>query len=145
MKRLKLTLFVVLVVAALSCESEKSESSISHIKDTKTKQYAIEGKILYQSNCSNCHQADGTGLVKVIPPLAQADYMLEDQARTARIIRYGMTGEITVNGVEYNQNMPANPQLTPIEIAQIMTYIFNVWGNNEGLIGASSVEKFLND
>ncbi|MBS9524943.1 cytochrome c [Litoribacter alkaliphilus] len=145
MNVIKIIALALLGTVSLACESEKSTSSISHIKDTKTKQYAIEGKTLYEQNCSNCHQSDGTGLGRVIPPLAQADFMLEDQGRTARLIRYGIKGEITVNGVQYNQNMPANTQLTPIEIAQIMTYIYNVWGNDEGLVSASDVEKFLAD
>jgi len=133
-----------LLLTTLSCRESSSEtSSLAHINDTKVMQYAIEGKILYENNCANCHQKDGSGLGKVIPPLADADYMLEDKARTARVIRHGLSGEIMVNGVMFNQHMPANTHLTPMEIAQIMTYVYNVWGHEEGLVHVNDVQQYL--
>jgi mono/diheme cytochrome c family protein len=58
-------------------------------------------------------------------------------------MRNGQKGEIMVNGETYNQAMPANPQLKPLEIAQISTYLYNIWGMGEGVITASDVEKYL--
>ena len=69
--------------------------------------------------------------------------MNEDIGRTARIIKYGQIGEISVNGQLYNEKMPANGQLTNMDIARIMTYIYNIWGNNEGVIDANKVEYYL--
>lgn len=128
-----------------SCDSkqEKKELTLASIKDTKVLQYAIEGKNLYDTYCANCHQHDGTGLAKLIPPLKNSDYLAEDMARTARIIKYGQQGEITVNGIIYNQPMPANPTLTNLEIARIMSYLYNIWGNSEGVIDANKVAEFL--
>lgn len=133
-------------LAACSSKDKKEESStIASIKDTKVLQYAIEGKNLYEAYCANCHQKDGTGLGKLIPPLNPSDYMAENIGRTARIIKYGQTGEIIVNGQVYNQAMPGNPRLTNLEIARIMTYIYNIWGNQEGVIDANQVEAFLKE
>src|SRR5690554_4275912 len=91
-----------------SCGGSSKESSetIHGITDVKTKQYAINGKVLYENLCANCHQVDGQGLGSLIPPLAGSDYMLADIGRTVRIIKFGQEGEITVNGVQYNQPMP---------------------------------------
>jgi cytochrome c551 len=124
--------------------SDNKDNTLASIKDTKVLQYAIEGKILYENYCANCHQKDGVGLGKLIPPLFESDYMLEDVGRTARIIKYGQSGEIVVNGQIYNQAMPANPKLTNLEIAQIMTYIYNIWGSKQGVIDANMVEGYLN-
>ena len=137
--------FTLAFLSLLACESTDDEqsTSLSLIKDTKTMQYAIEGKILYEQYCANCHQADGTGLGRVIPPLADSDYMLEDVGRTVRVIKHGLKGEIVVNGITYNQNMPGNPQLTNMEIAQITTYIYNVWGNKSEVIDANEVANHL--
>jgi mono/diheme cytochrome c family protein len=122
---------------------QKENNGLKDIKDLKTKQYAIEGRQLYLQHCANCHQEDGTGLGRLIPPLAGADYLLEDTERTVKIIKYGISGEMTVNNLDYNQPMPANPKLSPLEIAQITTYIYNVWGNKKGLVTAGEVRDFL--
>lgn len=125
------------------CNSDKDENNLNSIKDLKTKQYAIAGRELYLIHCANCHQIDGSGLGLVIPPLKDADYLKEDLARSVRIIRYGQKGEIIVNGATYNQPMPANPHLKPIEVAQIATYIHTRWGNGEQLISIDSVNVYL--
>lgn len=144
MKTIVLGLSFFLLIG-LGCNSKQSdkEKTLASIKDTKVLQYAIEGKNLYELYCANCHQKDGIGLGKLIPPLKPSDYMAEDIGRTARIIKYGLEGEIMVNGLIYNQPMPGNPNLTNLEIARILTYLYNIWGNQEGVIDANSVEKFL--
>ncbi|WP_162342974.1 c-type cytochrome [Cyclobacterium salsum] len=140
-----LTLPILLVFLACSASTEEKVPGIQEIQDLKTKQYAIQGQQLYLTYCSNCHQEDGSGLKRLIPPLRESDYMLEDIARTIRIIHYGAQGEMTVNGLVYNQPMPGNPQLTPLEIAQISTYIYNVWGHQKGIISSNQVKEALSD
>ncbi|SNS64972.1 Cytochrome C oxidase, cbb3-type, subunit III [Belliella buryatensis] len=134
-----------LILTATSCGTEKDplDKGLSDIKDSKVMQYAIEGKILYENYCANCHQTDGIGLGKLIPPLRGSDYMLEDIGRTVHIIKYGLKGEIIVNDQKYNQPMPANPQLTNMEIAQIVTYLYNIWGSNKGVIDSKEIENYL--
>lgn len=136
--------FIVFLIGFYAgCNSDKNENNLNSIKDLKTKQYAIAGRELYLIHCANCHQVDGSGLGLVIPPLNDADYLKEDLARSVRIIRYGQKGEIIVNGATYNQPMPANPNLKPIEVAQIATYIHTLWGNGEQLISIDSVNVYL--
>ncbi|MCC5938567.1 MAG: cytochrome c [Lunatimonas sp.] len=133
------------LVWVMGCNSKTPEDpkNLNRIKDLKTKQYAIAGRELYIQHCSNCHQKDGAGLGLLIPPLKNADYMLENPARSARIIRYGLKGEIVVNGQTYNQPMPGNPTLKSIEIAQLMTYIFTNWGGEETLYTVDEINQFL--
>ncbi|WP_194776523.1 c-type cytochrome [Pararhodonellum marinum] len=138
-------IFFLVGVLACGTSGNEKQNSLTHISDTKTMKYAIEGKILYEQYCANCHQKDGEGLGKLIPPLAQADYMLEDVGRTVRIIKYGMKGEIKVNGTMYNQAMPPNPQLTNLEIAEITTYLYNIWGEKRGLVSTEEVANYLNE
>lgn len=130
---------------ALSCapKSSNEENTLAQISDPEVMKFAIPGKALYENYCGNCHQSDGKGLGKLIPPLRDADYFKASVHRTAWIIRYGQKGEILVNGEKYNQAMPANPQLKPLEIAQIATYVYNIWGMNEGVITSSDIEKYL--
>lgn len=106
-------------------------------------QYAVQGRLLYKQHCANCHQNNGSGLGKLIPPLAKSDFLQKKPEKVACIIRWGMDGPITVNGVEYNQPMPANPQLKDIEIAEIATYILNAWGNREGFVSVQQAQEWL--
>ena len=136
-------IFLFLVVASCAPKSSNSENSLAAISDSEVMQFAIPGKTLYENYCGNCHQTDGTGLGKLIPPLKNADYFKADVARTVWIMRNGLEGEILVNGQVYNQPMPGNPQLKPLELAQISTYLYNIWGMNEGVITSSMVEGYL--
>lgn len=132
-------------IFACSPEKNKIDRDLSDIKDAKILQYAIEGKILYENYCGNCHQNDGTGLGKLIPPLKGSDYMKDNIGRTVSIIKNGLKGEILVNGQVYNQPMPANSQLTNMEIAQITTYLYNIWGNEKGIIDAKQIDQYLKE
>nr|WP_255742859.1 cytochrome c [Belliella calami] len=138
-----MTLIISLLFFGCAPEKDKIDRELSDIKDPKVLQYAIEGKILYENYCANCHQNDGTGLGKLIPPLKGSDYMENEPGKTVRIIKHGLKGEITVNGQVYNQPMPANPNLTNMEIAQIVTYIYNIWGNEKGVIDGKKVAEYL--
>ncbi|SHN15111.1 Cytochrome C oxidase, cbb3-type, subunit III [Cyclobacterium lianum] len=140
----KIPILLWLLVTISCSPGEGTEGpGINEIEDLKTKQYAIQGQQLYLQYCSNCHQEDGSGLARLIPPLKKADYMLDDIDRTIRLIKMGISGEIIVNGTSYDQPMPGYPQLTNLEIAQISTYIYNVWGNKKGLVPAERVNTVL--
>jgi len=144
-KLLLLTTSLLVLTACGSYESFQNDATKEYSNEQMKKfaKYMIQGKTLYTSYCSNCHQADGTGLGKVYPPLAKADYMLSDLSATICIIKNGMQGEITVNGVIYDQKMPANNSLTDLEVAEIATYINNSWGNAKGLIPVKDVQNSL--
>lgn len=81
------------------------------------------GKEMYEEKCANCHGIEGDGLQQLFPPLKGSDYLVENQADLACMIRFGMKGEIEVNGVKYNQDMPGQPLLTEIDIHNIINYI----------------------
>lgn len=132
-------------LSACSSNGQRKDGTLADISDTKVLQYAIQGKILYENYCANCHQKEGTGLGRLIPPIKGSDYFLEDKGRTARIIKYGQKGAITVNGIDYDEMMPGNPKLSELEIAQLMTYLYNIWGANEGVIDAAHVSGYLKE
>lgn len=102
-----------------------------------------QGKILYQNFCANCHMDDGTGLQGVIPPLAGADYLALSGARSACVIRYGLEGEIVVNGKTYNQAMAGIDVLTEFEIANVINYIHHAWGNDFGYVKMEDIRSAL--
>ena len=87
------------------------------------------GKEAYGLYCINCHMADGNGTVDLYPPLAKADYLKKPSTTLINIILQGQTGEITVNKKKYNGIMPAQNYLTDDQIADILNYARNSFGN----------------
>ena len=105
------------------------------------KEIIIEkGKRIYSQACFACHQAEGQGLPGVFPPLAKSDFLMADKARAIRGIIKGQTGEMTVNGVKYNGVMPP-VMLNDEQIAQVVTYVMNAWGNKGDIITVEEVKK----
>lgn len=123
--------------------SNEATKDYSNAEMQKFAKYIVAGKQLYTIHCSNCHQESGQGLGKLYPPLAKSDYMLADVNRTVCLIKNGIKGEIEVNGVVFNQEMPALDELTNLEIAEIATYIYNNWENERGFITVMEVDKAL--
>jgi mono/diheme cytochrome c family protein len=87
------------------------------------------GRKLFNSICTACHQAAGQGRPNVFPPLAGSDYLNADKNRAIQFVLFGRQGEVMVNGVKYNNNMPAFP-LSDENIANVLTYIYNSFGNS---------------
>lgn len=88
------------------------------------------GKEIFGTTCFACHQSEGQGIPSTFPPLAKSDYLNADAKRAIKTILHGLSGEITVNGKKYNNVMPSQ-NLSDDEIANVMTYIYNSWGNNK--------------
>lgn len=114
-------------------------ASCTSKEEIKRKQYYIEGERLYGLYCANCHQPDGEGLVNLYPPL----HFLRGKNRLIQIVKHGIDKEIEVNGVTYHRPMPANLNLTDLEIAQITTYIYNRWGEENTYTRIDSVKRAL--
>jgi len=109
---------------------------------TLSKQQQIDaGSILYKGTCSVCHQESGEGLANVFPPLAGADFLKADLPRAIGIVLNGLTGPITVNGTAYDSVMPPMSQLNDDEIANILTYVTNSWGNSADAISSGQVKQ----
>ncbi len=85
---------------------------------------ANHGLELYERMCANCHQSDGKGFVKLYPPLRNSDYFNnKNDSEIFYIIKNGLKGNITVNDVNFNLPMPANPKLSNEEIEHIIEYV----------------------
>ncbi len=98
------------------------------------------GKSLYMANCSTCHMPNGEGISGVFPPVAKADYLMNDLDRSIREILYGVSGEMVVNGVTYNGVMSAY-DFTDQETADVLNYIRNSWGNDGQIVTAAKVKS----
>ncbi|AUC84052.1 nitrite reductase, copper-containing [Polaribacter sp. ALD11] len=102
-----------------------------------------DGKNVYMKTCFACHQAEGQGIPNAFPPLAKSDYLNADVKRAIGIVLNGKTGEITVNGKKYNSVM-TKQTLTDEEVADVMTYVYNSWGNNKTNVSINTVKEVKN-
>jgi nitrite reductase (NO-forming) len=98
------------------------------------------GKIVYTQNCAACHQADGTGLKGAFPPLAKSDFLMADKKRAISTVINGLQGKVIVNGTEYNGVMPALG-LDDEDIANVLSYVRNSWGNKSDEVTVSEVKS----
>ena len=117
-------------------EQDKPTEAVAQSIDERIKL----GKQIYSTTCFACHQAEGQGITGVFPPLAKSDYLNEDIDRAIDIVLHGKTGEITVNGEKYNSVMTAQT-LTDEEVANVLTYIYNNWGNSKNEVTPMMVKK----
>ncbi|MBI4411958.1 MAG: nitrite reductase, copper-containing [Deltaproteobacteria bacterium] len=98
------------------------------------------GKTLFQGTCSTCHQANGEGIEGVFPPLAKSDFLMADKGRSIEIVLNGLEGSVVVNGKPYHSVMPPMSQLNDDEIANILTYVRNSWGNQGEVVSPAEVQ-----
>ena len=88
-----------------------------------------KGKSLYEDFCIRCHMPNGKGQKGIIPPLAKSDFLFKHMEESIKALKYGgIDGEIIVNGIKYNSRME-KMGLYDDEIADIMNYTLNSWGN----------------
>lgn len=124
---------IILVLTVWACQSEE---------EIKREKYITEGIRLYRTYCANCHQNKGEGVAALYPPIAGSDY-LADKNSVICLIRYGQRGPIVVSGRPYNRVMPAQPQLSDLEVAELTTYLYNEWGRETKLTGVKEVTPIL--
>jgi mono/diheme cytochrome c family protein len=102
----------------------------TYLFQEKTKKESIaEGQEIYQDFCVQCHLNSGEGVSGVFPPLKSSDYLLNNIEKSIAGIKYGLKGKIVVNDEIYNSVM-VNQGLDNEEIADVMNYILNEWGNS---------------
>lgn len=88
-----------------------------------------KGSQLYLGNCAKCHGREGEGFLKLYPPIRNSRFLNEDVFKLPCIIRYGLKGEIVVEGHTFNQIMPAIQQLSSEQINDTMRFMQNQWNH----------------
>ncbi|MBX7056597.1 MAG: nitrite reductase, copper-containing [Leptospirales bacterium] len=96
------------------------------------------GRNTFNQTCAACHQLNGQGVPGAFPPLAKSDYLMADTQRAIRVVLRGLDGPVTVNGKTYNSVMPAQ-SLSDEEIANVLSYVRNSWGNTGGAVSPEQV------
>lgn len=97
-----------------------------------------KGKVIYATLCGTCHQATGTGMEGLAPPLLDSDWLLGPADRPVRIILHGLNGPVPVAGRTWDLSMPPLP-LPDEDIASVLTYLRREWEHNASPVEPATV------
>lgn len=123
----------------------QKRKDLSHIRtpdelnDNLEKDLVDGGERIFSVYCATCHQQDGKGASGRFPPLAETDWVTGDKKRLISILLNGLEGRIVVNGETYINAMPQHSFLSDRDIAQVLTYIRNNFGNKASEVTANEV------
>lgn len=123
-----------IVAIIVSCQSQEQMD---------LQNYVSSGRDIYKAKCQNCHGENGEGLGELAPPLTDSLFIKTNKNRLACFIKNGVDEPLIVHGKEYRGKMPAFPELTDIEVAQVLVFITNSYGNNEGFYSYEKVNADL--
>jgi mono/diheme cytochrome c family protein len=99
------------------------------------------GKALYKQYCMSCHQENGSGVPRMNPPLAKTEYVLGDKKRLIGILLNGLNEDVEINGEYYSNPMPSQAALKDQEIADILSYVRNSFGNKASTVSTAEVSE----
>ena len=123
-----------------AAQSIANKQTTDTTKSLSKDEQIAQGKNVFESNCLACHQANGEGVPNAFPPLAKSDFLNADHNRAINILLHGRSGPITVNCKNFDSVMPAIA-LNNGQIANVLTYVINSFGNNGGQVTPAQVDK----
>jgi len=151
LKKLGLLLIVPLAGLSIGACSQKADEPADSTASGDTAVHTAEvsaatadelmekGRAVYLANCAACHQPTGVGLAGAFPPLADSDFLKGDRKKVMAAALFGLSGPITVNGVEYNGVMPSMGHLRDEDLAAVLSYVFASWGNDGAAVSVAEV------
>ncbi|WP_235016342.1 cytochrome c [Aquimarina sp. AU474] len=137
-KRLFIIEVIVLIISiTITAQQGKTNANYTMLvlddRQDELSQSMARGEEVYTDFCMQCHLPDGKGTPNVFPPLAGSDWLVNKRKESIHSIKYGLNGPIEVNGKTYNSAM-TSLGLEDEEIADVMNYIMNSWGNTQKTI-----------
>lgn len=132
-------LFVLSCLLMSQTQKPKKPAASSQAK-SPVQASITRGQQVYADQCLTCHQADGGGVQNMNPPLIKTKWVLGDKSQLIQIVLKGMTGDIEIDGNSYHNVMPGHEYLTDQQIADVLTYIRNSFGNKAKAVTVAEVK-----
>jgi mono/diheme cytochrome c family protein len=107
-----------------------------------SKTVMTRGKQVYETVCMACHQIDGQGIPRMAPTLVKTKWVLGDKKKIIQFVLKGLPGgEIEIDGETFANAMPPQENsLTDQQIADVLTYVRNSFGNKASGVSAGEVK-----
>lgn len=133
----KVVAFVCMLMPILLFAQTKKSAGVS----ISLKQSIAQGQIVYQKYCLTCHQVDGSGVPNLNPPLTQTKWVLGSKAVLIQQVLNGSKGKVEIEGETFHNTMPPLGQtLTDGQVADVLTYIRNSFGNKASRVMPAEVK-----
>jgi mono/diheme cytochrome c family protein/glucose/arabinose dehydrogenase len=116
-----------------------------NLDEKAMKQFAV-GRTKFLTSCAGCHGSNGKGVARMGPPLAGSEWVVGDEVKLSLILLHGIEGPIEVAGKKYDAPeilpvMPSHSTMDDGDIAAILTYIRNEWGNQAPPVSGRTVSS----
>jgi mono/diheme cytochrome c family protein len=134
---MKKAIFVILVFFIATAFAIQPKQQPAGLKAAMAR-----GKTVYESTCLACHQHDGSGVENMNPPLVKTKWVLGDKKALTKIVLKGLQGgEIVIDGDKFHNPMPPmESTLTDQEIADVLTFVRNSFGNKASMVTLAEVK-----
>jgi mono/diheme cytochrome c family protein len=139
--KLAATLIACLSLTAVLAQTKPVVTSPA--SKTATAAVKSPGQVVYEQNCLSCHQANGSGVPGLNPPLRGVDWVTGDKTRLINVLLKGLQGK-EIDGEAYDNVMPAHDFLTDQQLADVLTYIRSSFGNKAGEIKPEEIKAQRN-
>jgi mono/diheme cytochrome c family protein len=143
---MRVFVFVFVLVASVSNAQTKkivtkpatkvsAASSAGSLKASITR-----GQTVYTKYCLTCHQVDGSGVPNMNPPLIKTKWTLGSKTVLIQQVLKGSSGKVEIDGDTFSNTMPPLKTLTDQQIADVLTYVRNSFGNKASAVGIAEVK-----
>lgn len=141
MDNVRLTILAGLLGLSLgTVRAQTTKPAATSATKPTTAQTESGGQTIYKQYCLTCHQANGSGVPNLNPPLRGTDWVLGDKTRLINVLLNGLQGQ-EIEGDAYDNVMPAHNFLTDAQIADVLTYIRSNFGNKAPAVTADEVKS----
>ena len=131
-----LTLMTILFIAVTALVGFVASPAQSKLRASVER-----GKKVYTERCLTCHQADGGGVQNMNPPLIKTKYVLGDKNQLIQIVLKGLNSGVEIDGIEYHNVMASHADLSDLQIADVLTYVRNNFGNKAKAVTETEVKS----